>query len=79
MDLTKALMGAISGAISVPLIGVLCGYISQSFTSISTEAGSQFDSIVLPAFNLVSAIPTELFVLLGIFIGVLGAVAVKAR
>lgn len=80
MDLGKITIGIFGGAIITPVVVIFLGYLSQAFTTISPDAGAQFDSIMLPAINLITALPTELFVLLGAILGALGAVGVvKSR
>ena len=76
MDSVKVIIGIFSGAIITPIIVVVLGYLSQGLTNISPDAGAQFDSIMLPAINLITALPTELFVLLGAILGALGTVGV---
>jgi hypothetical protein len=80
MDMIEVIKDMTVGTIGFSLIVIVCGYISQAITTISPDAGAQFDGIMLPAINLISALPTDLFLLLVAILGALGAVGVvKSR
>ena len=79
MSHTNVIIDLLKGTMIMSVVVLACGGISQVFTNLSPDLGSQFDSMMLPVINLFSAIPTELFTFLLIVLGLLGAVAVKAR
>lgn len=79
MSHTNVIIDLLKGTMIMSVVVLACGGISQAFTNLSPDLGSQFDSMMLPAINLFSAIPTELFAFLLIVLGLLGAVVVKAR
>ena len=79
MSHTNVIIDLLKGTMIMSVVVLACGGISQAFTNLSPDLGSQFDSMMLHAINLFSAIPTELFAFLLIVLGLLGAVVVKAR
>ena len=80
MSHTNVIIDLLKGTMIMSVVVLVCGGISQVFTNLSPDLGSQFDSMMLPAINLFLAIPTDLFLLLVAILGALGAVGVvKSR
>lgn len=79
MSYINFIIDLLKGTMIMSVFVLVCGGISQAFTNLSPDLGSQFDNMMLPAVNLFSAFPTELFAFLLIVLGLLSAVAVKAK